>query len=84
MSPRFTHSRRSREIPAPPSWIEKEVLQNASYDTLCTFAHTNATAIPATSSTALPDSVTRNARSGADRSRAHTVRVRQRGSDGFG
>jgi hypothetical protein len=64
--------------------MEKVVLQNDSYDSSCTFAHNNAMAIPATSSTALPDSVTRNARSGAERSRAHTVRVRQRGSDGFG
>jgi hypothetical protein len=64
--------------------MEKEVPHTASYDTSYTFAHTNATAIAATSSAALPDSVTRNARSGADRSRAHIVRVRQRGSDGFG
>jgi hypothetical protein len=64
--------------------MEKVALQNDSYDSSCTLAHTKATAIPATSSTALPDSVTRNARSGAERSRAQTVRVRQRGSDGFG
>jgi hypothetical protein len=63
--------------------MEKVVLQNASYDSSCTFAHTKAIAIPATSNTALPDSVTRNARSGADRSRAHMVRLSQRGSDDF-
>ncbi|MGH3340630.1 MAG: hypothetical protein ACRDPL_17620 [Propionibacteriaceae bacterium] len=58
--------------------------QNASYDTSYTFAHTNATAIAATSSAALADSVTRNARSGADRSRAHTVRVRRAARTAFG
>ena len=54
---------------------------SSSYDDASTFAHTSATTTAPTSTPALPDSVCRNDRSGADRPRCHSVMPRHGAED---
>ncbi len=56
--------------------MESSVCQKEWYDEESTFAQTSATTTAATSTPALPDSVCRNERSGAERPRCHKVMPR--------
>src|SRR5918998_1232350 len=75
MRPWFTHSRRSSDMPSPPSRIERSVVQTDSYELdHGEFAHSSATTAAVSNATAPPDSVARKSRTGAARFRAHAVR----------
>ena len=75
ISPEFTHSRSSSEMPSPPSWIESVVVQTDSYESgHGEFAHSSAATVAPSITTAPPDSVLRKLRTGAARFRAHAVR----------
>ena len=74
MSPLLTHSRRSSEMPCPPSSIESRVSHSDRYEEASTLTHASAATVAARRTAAPPVSVRRNTRSGVCMLRAHAVR----------
>src|SRR5262245_21311862 len=75
ISPWFTHSRSSSEMPWLPRRIDSSVVHTDSYElSQGELAHRSAATVAASSTSAPPDSVLRKSRTGAARFRAHAVR----------
>ena len=80
ISPLFTHSRRSSEMPCPPISIETVVPHKESYDDESTFTQASAASVAPSKTAAPPVSVRRNSRSGVCTLRAHAVRPENPGA----
>src|SRR5262249_40618965 len=74
MRPELIQSRRSSEMPEPPTRIESVVVHTRSYEAGATVAQMSAAATAGRRTAALPVSVRRKERSGVWRLRLHAVR----------